>query len=72
MRYFEITSGVRLHLSMEEQGIMDKMAEPIAKSSLSEREQEVARRMVSRGLIVRYRADGAIMFRINKTKLERD
>lgn len=73
MRYYEITSGVRLPVSGEEQDILDKVGSSLKKSSLDEREQEVARRMVTRGLLNRSR-DGEknIIFTCNKEKLSRN
>lgn len=56
MRFFEITSGLRLPVSGEENEILTKAAEKgsIARSSLTDREQEIARRMTSRGLLRRF------------------
>lgn len=74
MRYFEITSGVRIPVSSEEQSIMDKAAGgDLLKSSLDERDQEVARRMVTRGLLNRTRdSDKNIVFNVDKQKLSRN
>ncbi len=73
MRYFEITSGVRIHLSQEEQDIVDKASHDLAKANLNDREQEVARRMVSRGILRRLtKSDKKIYFKKNKDKLRRD
>lgn len=56
MRFFEITSGLRLPVSGEEQDILTKSGAngSISRASLSDREQEVARRMTSRGLLRRF------------------
>ncbi len=73
MRYFEITSGVRIHVSGEEQDILDKAADThIAKHALDDREREVARRMVSRGILKRFKMDDKIHFKKNKERLWRD
>jgi hypothetical protein len=74
MRYFEITSGVRLPISSEEQTIIDKATTArLYRSTLDERDQEVARQMVTRGLLVRRTdAEKKVFFRLNKQKLERD
>lgn len=67
MRYLEITSGVRIPVSGEEQEILSKTSEhgSIARSSLSDREQEIARRMTSRGLLRRFTKDKATHFTAN-------
>ncbi len=59
MRFFEISSGIRLPVNEEEQVLLDRAVEQrrIKRSELSEREQEVARLMVSRGLLNRVRTD---------------
>lgn len=64
MRYFEITSGVRIPISGEEAGILDKVKEAghLANDTLNEREAEIARIMVSRGIIVCSRVDDKICF----------
>lgn len=74
MRFFEITSGVRLPVSLEEQEILDRIGEgDCMKSELNEREQEVARLMVSRGLLKRItNSDKKIRFKKNKEKIWRD
>lgn len=73
MRYFEITSGMRLPVSKEEQDILDKVGDNgCAKSDFDERDQEVARRMVSRGLLRRITKDGKIKFKKNKESIRRD
>jgi hypothetical protein len=67
MRYFEITSGMRVPTSGEERAILDKVEDAghIARDTLDEREAEVARRMVSRGLLVRLRVDDKVCFGTN-------
>jgi hypothetical protein len=74
MRFYEITSGVRMPVSIEEQEILDKAGESgVKKSELDERDQEVARRMVTRGLLNRGRdSDKNIVFTCNKEKLSRN
>lgn len=67
MRFHEISSGFRLPISNEEKEIMDFIAskERVEKSSLDERQQEVTRLMVSRGLLIRERDGDEIFLRPN-------
>jgi len=67
MRFYEISSGLRIPVSQEEQDIIDLIADKgkIKKSVLDERQQEVSRLMVSRGLLVRERTDNVIFLRLN-------
>lgn len=60
MRYLEIISGVRIPVSEEEQNILDLASKDggIDPSSLEERDEEVARKMVSRGLLKGSMHDG--------------
>lgn len=70
MRFFEISSGFRLPVSEEEQSILDKAVETrrVPRSALNEREQEVARLMVTRGLLNRKRdEDGKVFYEPNDT-----
>lgn len=52
MRFYEIASGVRIPVSEEEQAILDRAIEhgSLRQADLDERDGEVARKMVSRGL----------------------
>lgn len=71
-RFVEVTSGFRVPVSREEQDILDKCEQKMYKSSLDERDEELARRMVSRGVLNRRRdEDGQIFFVRNETKLTR-
>jgi hypothetical protein len=53
MRYYEISSGFRIPVSEEEQQLLDRAGENrcLMRSDLSEREEHMAWRMVSRGLL---------------------
>ena len=55
MRYFEIAGGFRVTLSGEEQRVLTKVEKNhrIASGDMEEREGEVARTMVRRGLLNR-------------------
>jgi DNA-binding NarL/FixJ family response regulator len=67
MRFYEISSGMRMPVNEEEQALLDRAAEKhsIHRSQLSEREQEVARLMVSRGLLNRGKDDEGIYYTPN-------
>lgn len=66
MRYHEIASGLRLAVSCEEQELLDKAeGEPIEKDALDEREQELARLMVSRGVMDQYPHNGRVYYHLS-------
>lgn len=67
--FVTITSGLRVMISSEERDIWDKA--PVLKSALDERGQEVARKMVSRGLLNRIKQDGKMTFTKNQDNLRR-
>lgn len=67
MRFYEISSGVRLPVSQEEQEILDMVSEgAILESKLNERQEEVARLMVSRGLLIREENEGDAELKANR------
>lgn len=70
MRYFEIASGFRLPVYSEEQELLDKMPEKgtIVQDDLDEREQELARLMVSRGVLAQSVMDNVIHYKPNSVK----
>lgn len=73
MRFHEIASGLRIPVSGEEQALLNAAKSGyVRRDDLGEREQEVARRMVSRGLLNRDRLDGAVIFVSNDTPVRRD
>lgn len=69
--YAETTSGIRVPISSEENEILNKCGSPLYKNNLDDREQEVARRMVSRGVLHRRKDDGGIYFVRDNQKLTR-
>lgn len=72
MRFREFNGGLMLPVSLEEQAILDKIDESelhmIDRTKLSIREQEVARKMVSRGLLARRKVDETVNYIINNPK----
>lgn len=69
--YADTTSGIRIPISSEEQEILSKCASPLFKENMDEREQEVARRMVSRGVLHRRKNDEGVYFIGDNHKLTR-
>jgi hypothetical protein len=67
MRFYEISSGLRVPVSEEEQALLDIITQKgrVEKGTLDERQQEVGRLMVSRGLLIREREDDSIFLRAN-------
>lgn len=64
MRFYEISSGFRVVINGEEQKLLDRFntTKTISKSDLSEREFELALKMVSRGLLDRRREGEKFVF----------
>lgn len=71
MSYIVGTSGIQMPISIEETEVLDKVKDGLAKRELNEREREVARKMVSRGILQRYRKDDKLFFRQHKETLRR-
>jgi hypothetical protein len=71
MLYVENTAGMRIPISKEEEEVLNKVAGGVDKSSLDEREQEVARLMVTRGILKREKRNGKIVLSQDKEKLRR-
>lgn len=68
MKFIEIKGGWLQPVSNEENVLMERVkgaGSPLKKSQLSEREQEVARNLVSRGLLTRLRIDDKLCFVVN-------
>lgn len=67
MRYYEITSGMRLPISSEERILIDQVEKDghVFRDDLEQRQQEIARQMVIRGILLRSRKDGKVVFMTN-------
>ena len=66
MRYHEIASGLRVALSCEEQELIDKFdGQPFTKDEMDEREQELARLMVSRGTLDQYPQNDKVFYHLS-------
>lgn len=70
MRFREIRGGIQIPVSLEEQGLIDliesKEGEFIKRSELDERQKELARKMVSRGVLDRTKRDGSLFYVVSK------
>lgn len=70
MRFREIRGGIRIPVSTEEQGLIDLIESQegqfIKRSELDERQKEVARKMVSRGVLERTQQDGSLYYVVSK------
>jgi hypothetical protein len=69
MRFIEIMGGILQPISIEESMIVDKIygnIDPLPTDQLNEREQELARKMVSRGVLARVKMEGKIHLLVNK------
>jgi hypothetical protein len=66
MRFIEIRGGLSIPVSSEEQDLLERIEESdegmVDRTSLSERERELARKMVSRGVLNRSKNDGNIFY----------
>lgn len=67
MRYYEITSGMRIPVSSEESDILSMIEDAghIFRETLDDRQKEVARQMVTRGILIRSRKDNKAVFSAN-------
>jgi hypothetical protein len=71
MRYHEISAGTRVPVSSEEQDLLDLASEGVLdNSTLNDRQKEVARNMVSRGLLRRHA--GGVLHVSSLDNIERD
>lgn len=68
MRFIEIAGGFLQPVSNEENLILETVKgykDPYPKSKLTEREQEIARNLVSRGLLTRIKLEGKLYFKLS-------
>jgi adenine-specific DNA methylase len=65
MKFVEISGSILLPMSNEENILLEKVKEygkPLPKSFLNEREREVARILVNRGILTRIRMNDKLYF----------
>ncbi len=67
MRFYEVSSGVRMPVNEEEQGLLNRAMEAreLRSDDLEERDEEVARQMVTRGLFDRHHDDKGQFYTVN-------
>ena len=68
MKFIEIRGGLLQPVSNEENILIEKVRgydSPLPRSQLDAREQEVARMLVSRGLLTRIRVEDKLCFTVN-------
>jgi hypothetical protein len=67
MRFIEILGGLQAPVSNEEDALVSKIIQEqsMPKQNLDEREQEVARKLTSRGILKRIKIDGATHYKVN-------
>ena len=69
MRFKEFRGGIQIPVSLEENALIKKIEKSndvIETEKLDERELELARKMVSRGCLNRYRKDEKTYYVVNK------
>lgn len=68
MRIHELLNGLRTPISNEESRLVAKIRdnkEPMRRAKLDEREQEVARLLVNKGVLTRTKKDGKLYYQVS-------
>jgi hypothetical protein len=67
MKYRDVIGGHQIYISNEEEHLISKIENGgfSDKNTLSDREKEVARKLVSRGVINRHQNDNGIIYVVN-------
>ena len=67
MRFVEFTTGLQTYVTKEEQELIEQVSEkPVRKRDLTEREQEVARRLTEKSISIRQKQNDNIIFKLGK------
>jgi hypothetical protein len=68
MRYVEFKTGLQTFISGEEQELIEAIDEKglVNKKDLNEREQEVAKRLAEKSILIRQNTDDKIYFKISR------
>jgi 23S rRNA maturation mini-RNase III len=68
MRYVEFKNGIQTFVTKEEQELLIKLnGSPIAKKDLTERENQVAKRLAEKSILTRQKNNDSIYYRVSKT-----
>ena len=68
MRYVEFKNGIQTFVTREEQELLIKLnGSPIAKKDLTERENQVAKRLAEKSILTRQKNNDSIYYRVSKT-----
>ena len=67
MRFIEITDGLLTQVNNEESLLVERIRQEstMPKASLTEREQEVARTLTTRGVLTRFKIDDELHFKLS-------
>jgi hypothetical protein len=68
MRFYEIFGNIQMPANLEEQALIERIKDSsgeLARKNMSEREVELARMMVSRGLLKRHRIEEDVVYKLN-------
>ena len=67
MRFIEVIGGPQQQINNEETCLVKRIQQenPMPKKSLSEREQEVARLLTTRGILKRFKIDDELHYKLN-------
>jgi hypothetical protein len=69
MRFVEFTSGLQTFVTQEEQELIEQISEkPVRKRDLTERQQEVARRLTEKSILIRQKQNDNIVFKLGNCK----
>ena len=70
MRFVEFTTGLQTYVTKEEQELIEQVSEkPVRKRDLTEREQEVARRLTEKSILIRQKQNDNIIFKLGKLQI---
>lgn len=69
MRFVEFTSGLQTFVTQEEQELIEQISEkPVSKRDLTERQQEVARRLTEKSILIRQKQNDSIIYKLGNCK----
>ena len=67
MRFVEFTGGLQTFVTQEEQELIEQISEkPVCKRDLTERQQEVARRLTEKSILTRQKHDDSIYYKLSE------